>query len=229
MAPDTTVDLTLRCLTESMCAPQQDVTEQSSNAALQILLRARKHDESMNGENDSRCPNNCVSRRLFLGAAATSTATMLLGGLFPNRVVGQSPDAPVEVTTLPKKKIGQLSTLENDKPVTFNYPGDGALQNCLLIKTGELSGGGVGADQDVVAFSGRCTHMGGSLDGQYNSEFKVAGPCPLHLTTFDLTRHGMVVAGHATESLPQIILELDGDDIFATGIAGLLYGYSANS
>ena len=38
----------------------------------------------------------------------------------------------------------------------------------------------------------------------------------------------MVIAGHATEALPQIILELDGDDIYATGIAGLLYGYSVN-
>ncbi|MEZ6152138.1 MAG: hypothetical protein R3C09_18710 [Pirellulaceae bacterium] len=47
----------------------------------------------------------------------------------------------------------------------------------------------------------------------------------LYLTTFDLTRHGIVVAGHATERLPQIILEIDGDQIYATGIVGLLYGY----
>ena len=37
----------------------------------------------------------------------------------------------------------------------------------------------------------------------------------------------MVISGHATESLPQIILELDGDDLFATGIAGLTYGHAA--
>ena len=38
----------------------------------------------------------------------------------------------------------------------------------------------------------------------------------------------MVVAGHATQSLPQIILEIDGEEIFATGIIGLLYGYHSN-
>ena len=48
------------------------------------------------------------------------------------------------------------------------------------------------------------------------------------MTTFDLTRHGMVVSGHATESLPQIVLEIVGDDIFAVGAQGLIYGYSAN-
>jgi arsenite oxidase small subunit len=56
----------------------------------------------------------------------------------------------------------------------------------------------------------------------------VLGPCPLHLSTFDLTKHGMIVSGHAVESLPQIVLEIDGDDIVATGVMGLFYGYSQN-
>ncbi len=153
---------------------------------------------------------------------------MLLSQLFPGRVHGQPQDTPVEVTSLPRKKVALLSQLENDKPIEFNYPGDAELHNCMLIKTGERSGGGIGDNQDIVAFSGRCTHMGGSLSGEYNAEHKVAGPCRTHLTTFDVTRHGMVIAGHATEALPQIILEVDGDDIYATGIAGLLYGYTKN-
>ena len=48
-------------------------------------------------------------------------------------------------------------------------------------------------------------------------------------TTFDLTRHGMVVAGHATDNLPQVVLELEGDDIYAQGVLGLIYGYSSNT
>lgn len=54
------------------------------------------------------------------------------------------------------------------------------------------------------------------------------GPCPLHLSTFDLTKFGMIVSGHATSSLPQITLEAEGDDIVATGVQGLIWGYSAN-
>jgi arsenite oxidase small subunit len=38
----------------------------------------------------------------------------------------------------------------------------------------------------------------------------------------------MVVSGHATLGLPQITLETDGDDIFATGVIGLIFGYHDN-
>jgi Rieske Fe-S protein len=38
----------------------------------------------------------------------------------------------------------------------------------------------------------------------------------------------MVVAGHATASLPQVILETTGDKIHAVGISGLVYGRSSN-
>ena len=71
--------------------------------------------------------------------------------------------------------------------------------------------------------------MGGPLDGKFNTEIGVAGPCPLHWTLFDLTRYGMVVAGHATLGLPQITLELEGDQIFATGVMGLIFGYHDNN
>lgn len=175
------------------------------------------------------CGASCVSRRLFMAASGAATATLLLGDVFPGKVVGQDAGAKVEVTKLPRKQIAQLSKLVVDQPVAFNYPGDGDLTSCILVKTGETAGGGIGDAQDIVAFSARCTHMGGDLDGLYNAEHKVAGPCSEHLTTFDLTRHGLVVAGHATQALPQVILELDGDDIFATGIVGLLYGYAANA
>ena len=37
----------------------------------------------------------------------------------------------------------------------------------------------------------------------------------------------MVISGHGTESLPQIVLEVQGDDIYAVGVMGLVYGYSA--
>ena len=70
--------------------------------------------------------------------------------------------------------------------------------------------------------------MGSNLSDAYNAAHKVAGPCSEHLTTFDLTRHGMVVAGHATVALPQIVLELEGDAILATGVIGLIYGYHQN-
>ena len=37
-------------------------------------------------------------------------------------------------------------------------------------------------------------------------------------------RHGILVSGQAYQSLPQVLLELDGDDIYAVGMFGLIYG-----
>ena len=38
----------------------------------------------------------------------------------------------------------------------------------------------------------------------------------------------MVVIGQATENLPQIVLELEGDEIVAVGTLGILYGFRDN-
>jgi arsenite oxidase small subunit len=38
----------------------------------------------------------------------------------------------------------------------------------------------------------------------------------------------MIVSGHSTQSLPQVMLELRGDNIVAAGMMGLVYGYNVN-
>jgi arsenite oxidase small subunit len=126
-----------------------------------------------------------------------------------------------------RKVIGKVSELEPGRAVAFNYPNDD-IENLLIMLT-EKAGGGVGEARNIVAFNTICPHMGGYMgESEFRSEHSVLGPCPLHLSTFDLTKHGMIVSGHAVESLPQIVLEIDGDDIVATGVMGLFYGYSHN-
>jgi arsenite oxidase small subunit len=45
---------------------------------------------------------------------------------------------------------------------------------------------------------------------------------------YDLRRHGIIVSGQAYQSLPQVLLEMNGDDIYAVGMMGLLYGRNEN-
>lgn len=163
----------------------------------------------------------CMSRRQFLLAGGAMVTLAAIG------LPGQAEATPLHAlkASYPKTKIGSLSALKKGIPVEFAYP-YANVQN-ILVKLGTRAGSGVGAEQDVVAFNQQCTHMGGPLQGTYKDAFQALGPCPLHLTTFDLTRHGMVISGHATESLPQIVLEVQGDDIYAVGVLGLVYGYSA--
>ena len=166
-----------------------------------------------------------MPRRQFLKLMGGATATIMLSPLFFHPVLGQG---ALQVKGYPRKRIGKLSALLNDQPVEFLYPDDSAHSICFLVKLNERAHGSVGPQQDIVAFSNICTHQGGLMRGLYDAQYKVAGPCPLHLTTFDLTRHGMVVSGHATEGLPQIVLEINGDDIYATGVQGLIYGQASN-
>jgi arsenite oxidase small subunit len=129
-----------------------------------------------------------------------------------------------QVAHYPRMFITRMSTLEKHTPVLFNYPDHKRNSTGMLVKLGARAGGGLGPERDVVAFNTLCPHMGGPLVGTYQPAEQVLGPCPFHQSLYDLTRHGMIVSGHATESLPQVLLELEGDDIYAVGLLGLIYG-----
>lgn len=175
----------------------------------------QEHEHHHDGE------RACMSRRSFLLAGGAMVSLAVVGG-----IPGIASAAPMQAVkkAYPRVKIGTLSALQKGKPVEFAYPYPDVSN--MLVKLGSEAGAGVGPAKDIVAFNQQCTHMGGPLQGTYKEEYQALGPCPLHLTTFDLTRHGMVISGHATEALPQIVLEIQGDDIFAVGVMGLVYGYS---
>ncbi len=167
----------------------------------------------------------CLNRRAFLLRGGLAVTMVTLAGL-PGVGLAQGEAPKALLAAYPRRKIGTLSALKQGEPVEFNYPYPNASN--ILVKLGARAGGGVGLEEDVVAFNQQCTHMGGPLQGTFKPAHQVFGPCPIHLTTFDLTRHGMVVSGHATESLPQIVLETEGDDIYAVGVLGLLHNYASN-
>jgi len=172
------------------------------------------------GGGEEEAPASClVSRRSFLLWSGITTAVIMVG--VPGRSGAQT---PAVVSTYPRKLIGKLSALELNEPVDFEYPDEGDYAESILVKLGTPAGGGIGPGRDVVAFNYTCTHQGGPLQGTYRADDKALGPCPLHLTTFDLTRHGIFISGQAYQSLPQVLLELDGDDIYAVGMFGLIYG-----
>ncbi len=165
-----------------------------------------------------------VSRRNFLiGAGVTTTIMITLDPGTP-----QAQQVPAQITEYPRKFITKLSSLKQDEPFDFSYPDEGEYSDNMIVKMGAQGGGGIGPDKDVVAFNYACTHQGGSLFDSYKADTKSMGACPLHLSTYDLTRHGILISGQAYQSLPQILLELEGDDIYATGIFGLIYGRKNN-
>lgn len=182
----------------------------------------------------------CMTRRkmLFLGGLATAT-TLLPPGLFDNAHAAAPKGKPKEAskkaapvalqsTHYPRKKVGKLSALKQDEPVKISYPAEHPNHKALLVKLGVPALGGIGPQKDVVAFSALCVHQGGPLEDRYNAKEKIMGPCEFHLSMYDLTKHGMITSASATQNLPQVVLEVEGDDIYAVGMQGLIYGFPDN-
>lgn len=166
---------------------------------------------------------SCMTRRTFTIAGAGGLAVTLC---LPQLSRAEAGPTAIELTAYPKKRLGRLSELAEGKPVAFTYPLEE--QANFLVKLGAPAQGGVGPERDVVAFSAICPHMGGSLRGRYRHDMQAVGPCPFHFSTFDLRKGGIPVHASATQSLPQVVLELEGDIIHAVGVMGLIYGYRNN-
>ncbi len=162
----------------------------------------------------------CMRRReLLMASAVGATAATLAPGV----TMAATGDG---TSMYPRLTVIKMSELVEGEPVAFSYPLEE--QPNMIVKLGTPAQGGVGPDQDIVAFSILCTHMGGSLRGKYDHEFKSMGPCPFHFSTFDLTKGGAIVHASATQNLPQVRLAVEGDEVIAAGMQGLVYGYRNN-
>lgn len=178
-----------------------------------------------------------VDRRSFLKLSGLATGIVFSGGAVIVGAVGRRPlgvagaqqaeKVQFAFPEYPDVVIANIADVKSGEPVFFEYPQPG--QRNMLVKIDKSAEEGIGPDQDIVAFSTACSHMGAPLDNVYNHEFSILGPCPLHFSTFDLTKSGMNVMGKASDHLPQVALAInDNGDIRAIGMFGLIYGYPAN-
>jgi len=116
-------------------------------------------------------------------------------------------------------RIANLRDLRIGQPITFQYPDSQTL--AYLVKLGRIAIGGVGPRQDIVAFTGICTHMGCPV--VFKEDRFV---CPCHFSQFDPAKNGEVFQGLAVEYLPQIQLHVvaASGDIVAEAIEGVIWG-----
>jgi arsenite oxidase small subunit len=166
---------------------------------------------------------NLVSRREFLkftgGVAAGAAALPTDADAAPNA------DAGSTVLPYKAKPLGKAGGLAVNKSVTFTFPD--ASSPCALVKVGNPVPGGVGPNQDIVAYSTMCTHMGCPV--AYDPAEKVF-KCPCHFSMFDAEKGGQMICGQATENLPRVVLKYNAKDDAVTAVAidGLIYGRRSN-
>jgi arsenite oxidase small subunit len=123
----------------------------------------------------------------------------------------------------PRLAVAKVGDPQPNKPVDFEYPLKG--QRSVLVDLDEEVPGGVGDKSSIVAYSVLCQHMGCPVP--YDAD-EHHFQCPCHQTKYDPAREGYVIQGVAPTALPRVDLEIDGDDIVAVGVNGLIYGYRDN-
>lgn len=125
----------------------------------------------------------------------------------------------------PETAISRLDALSVNEPVMFFYPDNRSM--CELLKCGRPVPGGIGPDQDIVAYSVLCPHMG--CPTQYDRESR-RYRCGCHFSLFDPEMDGQQIMGQATQDLPRVLLKLDDSsgEISAVGINRLVFGRQQN-
>jgi len=133
------------------------------------------------------------------------------------------PSPAAQDASYPVVTVAPLTAVARATTVAFAYPD--ANSPAVLIRLGEPAPGGVGPNQDIVAYSVLCTHKGCAV--WYKPERKLL-ICPCHWSTFDPAKAGTLVIGQASQHLPQIELRVERGMIQAVGVSGLIYGRHTN-
>lgn len=182
--------------------------------------------------------SSAAGRRKFLklmivaGAAAT-----LAAGASVFRLLAYVPQSTgATQLSWPRIRLVKASSLNVNQPVPFNYP----LTNTpnLLVKLGVNAENGVGPDNDIVAYSTICQHLGCYFGYQApntsppcNSSVKTStaeGYCCCHGGEYDFVNGAKVIGGPPARAVPTVKLEYDSatDNIYAVGMsAPTIFGH----
>ena len=140
-----------------------------------------------------------VERRDFLKFMVLTSAAFTLGQLwigFQNWF-GRRGGQPVI------QRIASVDDLEVGRAVGFTYPDEH--EPCLLVRL---------TTDEFVAFNQKCTHLSCAVIPRPAEDSFF---CPCHEGRFDL-RTGAPTAGPPRRPLTRVVLDINGQDIYAVGL-----------
>lgn len=103
----------------------------------------------------------------------------------------------------PIVKIAERADLPPGGAIVFHYPDE--FEPCILLRT---------ADNRLVAYSQKCTHLACAVVPDKDPDKLL---CPCHHGYFE-TSTGRPLAGPPQRPLPRILLKVQGDLVYATGV-----------
>lgn len=197
-------------------------------------------------ENDDKKVD--ASRRNFLKVSVVASAALAVGGMaaiakVANETAAQETSTSVSgfprvlVQDSTTGEIANVNTMTENQYMTFFYPL--TTEPNFIMKLGVTAEGGIGPDNDIVAFSDICQHLGCNPDFFYpggptppwNPSYKTTQPimyCPCHGSMYAVADGAEVIGGPAPYPVPQVMLEIDSGtgDIYAVGMGPpTIYGH----
>jgi arsenite oxidase small subunit len=169
--------------------------------------------------------------KILVGAGVASMAVAAASSLRYFSFIPQpsTPGGTPETQLVwPRVKVVNISSLQELKAWTFNYPLVDTPN--LLVKLGTTAPNGVGPNGDVVAYSMICQHLGvlfgfyptGALPPCYNAPRALVheGYCCAHGGHYDFTDGARVIGGPPPRPVPPVKLEYDDatGDVFAVAM-----------
>ncbi len=179
-----------------------------------------KRDKTPMAEAAAKEANDALSlnRRDFVKAGSAGVVGLAAATALPS-LPAQAAIGPA----YPVVDIAPVDALTPNTIVEFVYPDEAS--PAVLVRLAEAGDGGVGPNQEIVAYSQLCTPKGCPV--AYRSRHKLF-VCPCHWSTFDPAKAGTLVIGQASHSLPQITLRVSDGMVQAVGMTGLIYGRHTN-
>ena len=185
-------------------------------------------DDHTRPEDEKKNETFDTSRRDFLKVAMTTSAILAFGGIGTVLKAISNPGTTGSFV-FPRIQVAD-KTLRINQPVYFYYPLDNTPN--FLVKLGQKTIGGAGPNQDIVAFSEICQHLGCNV--AYQAQGSSGGPvgtCHCHGSVFDLLQSAKVIAGPSPRPLPRVLLEVDSSgNVFAKGMGPpTIFGHNTGS
>ncbi|MGA3110529.1 MAG: cytochrome b5 domain-containing protein [Candidatus Bathyarchaeia archaeon] len=169
-----------------------------------------------------------MERRTFLKLAAATGGAITIAALLSTLKAGTFVPPPTITTAWPIVTVTNISKLTNLTPVVFYYPLTSTPN--YLVKLGVAATSGIGPENDIVAFSAICQHLGCEYgfvapggSPPCNAAYKAVLPmgyCCCHGSQYDFVHGAKVIGGPAPRPVPMVQLQLDSatGDISAVGM-----------
>lgn len=155
------------------------------------------YTHNIHKDNERKLDRRGFMKTMVGAAGVFAVSTLPWGGLAAKELMG------ISNKKYNKAKIASVSAMKVGDAVEFHYPGDH--DTALLVRLSE---------QEYKAYHNACTHLKCPVFWKKEEERLV---CPCHHGFFDV-QTGKPTAGPPQRPLPEIVLSIEGDSIYATGV-----------